>query len=254
MRHRLLYAFSSILFPESHAFLVPLYAFALTIPLNINMLIRLGNPLSILILTLTACPVLVYLGPSGPEFSELTTSCLSQTYIIVKPPPTNSKNPLNLQIQLIVKPDPRSRDRTDSTVSTSIRSDSISAGIIEASSISPKTVLPSDATTPHVIDLNGSNEEALDVRAEAGRAEHAATLRRSSSMKSSDLRRSSSASTSSTSGGGQKKRVEPMFNLTVHNVMQNTVVNDAATDVKVAKVSLPTAAYRSERRLMSQSS
>jgi len=33
------------------------------------------------------------------------------------------------------------------------------------------------------------------------------------------------------------KRIEPMFNLAVHNVMQPTVVTDAATDTKVAKVS-----------------
>lgn len=33
------------------------------------------------------------------------------------------------------------------------------------------------------------------------------------------------------------KRIEPMFNLAVHNVVHPTVVTDAATDVKVAKVS-----------------
>lgn len=43
--------------------------------------------------------------------------------------------------------------------------------------------------------------------------------------------------TSSTASGMSGKRIEPMFNLTVHNVVHSTVVTDAATDVKVAKVS-----------------
>ena len=42
---------------------------------------------------------------------------------------------------------------------------------------------------------------------------------------------------SGTSATGGGKRIEPMFNLAVHNVMQPTVVTDAATDTKVAKVS-----------------
>ncbi len=56
-------------------------------------------------------------------------------------------------------------------------------------------------------------------------------------MKSSGSLDSSSASTASGFGGGQKRRVEPMFNLAVHSVMQSTIVTDAATDAKVAKVS-----------------
>ena len=65
----------------------------------------------------------------------------------------------------------------------------------------------------------------------------ASGLTRSLSSKSSVSTRSSSASTASSVGTGSKKRVEPMFNLTVHNVMHSTMVTDAATDVKVAKVS-----------------
>lgn len=57
-------------------------------------------------------------------------------------------------------------------------------------------------------------------------------LRRSSSLKSSV----SVGTTGSNLTGGGKKRVEPMFNLAVHSVMHHTVVTDAATDAKVAKV------------------
>ena len=64
--------------------------------------------------------------------------------------------------------------------------------------------------------------------------EGASGLTRILSTKSSASTQSSSASSV---GTGSKKRVEPMFNLTVHNVMHSTMVTDAATDVKVAKVS-----------------
>jgi hypothetical protein len=68
-----------------------------------------------------------------------------------------------------------------------------------------------------------------------------ADLTRSTSLKSSvsalsgvsNKSTGTNVSTSTMAG----KRIEPMFNLAVHNVMQPTVVTDAATDTKVAKVS-----------------
>ncbi|WVQ82829.1 hypothetical protein IAT38_004961 [Cryptococcus sp. DSM 104549] len=56
-----------------------------------------------------------------------------------------------------------------------------------------------------------------------------------------ERRRSGSASstwsfaTTASGAGGAEKRIEPMFNLSVHNVVQSTVVTDAVTDAKVAK-------------------
>lgn len=58
-------------------------------------------------------------------------------------------------------------------------------------------------------------------------------LRRTGSRKSST---STAASAASTTSG--MRRIQPMFNLAVHNVMQPTLVTDAGTDAKVAKVSL----------------
>lgn len=55
--------------------------------------------------------------------------------------------------------------------------------------------------------------------------------------RSSSIRSGMSNATSSTGSGMSGKRIEPMFNLAVHNVVHPTVVTDAATDVKVAKVS-----------------
>lgn len=50
-------------------------------------------------------------------------------------------------------------------------------------------------------------------------------------------RKSSTSTTLSAISTASGKRIEPMFNLQVHNVVHPTIVTDAATDVKVAKVS-----------------
>jgi hypothetical protein len=73
-----------------------------------------------------------------------------------------------------------------------------------------------------------------------------ADLTRSTSLKSSvsGVSGVSGKSIGTASVMSSGKRIEPMFNLAVHNVMQPTVVTDAATDTKVAKVS-PTVTYRS---------
>jgi len=64
-----------------------------------------------------------------------------------------------------------------------------------------------------------------------------ADLTRSTSLKSSVSGVSGVSGKSAGSVMSTGKRIEPMFNLAVHNVMQPTVVTDAATDTKVAKVS-----------------
>lgn len=56
-------------------------------------------------------------------------------------------------------------------------------------------------------------------------------VNRSNSLKSTN----SSAVSAATTSSGMRKRVEPMFNLNVHNVMHPTTVSDAATDARVAK-------------------
>jgi hypothetical protein len=71
-----------------------------------------------------------------------------------------------------------------------------------------------------------------------------ADLTRSTSLKSSVSGVSGVSGKSAGSVMSSGKRIEPMFNLAVHNVMQPTVVTDAATDTKVAKVS-PTLKYGS---------
>ncbi|KAK6904050.1 hypothetical protein I203_107564 [Kwoniella mangroviensis CBS 8507] len=171
------------------------------------------------------------------------------TYIIVKPPPTSAKNPLNLQIQLVVKPSRPRRDRSASGISS--RSGSIVGdGIIASPADSPaaQTVdLPLEEsednsaketiTSPEPVSSSppsATAEKGLpgSPKSSSTESEVGGTgLRRSSSIRSSIS--TSTAATGSSAASG--KRIEPMFNLAVHNVMQPTVVTDAATDVKVAK-------------------
>ncbi|WWC59149.1 uncharacterized protein I303_101697 [Kwoniella dejecticola CBS 10117] len=187
-------------------------------------------------------------GIEGEQRSKKKKSPLD-TYIIVKPPPTSAKNPLNLQIQLVVKPNRPRRDRSASGISS--RSGSIAGeGLIASPSSSPaaQTVeLPTEesddtSATEVVVSPEAAttipspgNDKALPGSPKSSSTEsegaNGASLRRSSSIRSSIS--TSTAATGSSAASG--KRIEPMFNLAVHNVMQPTVVTDAATDVKVAK-------------------
>ncbi|ODN75333.1 hypothetical protein L202_06509 [Cryptococcus amylolentus CBS 6039] len=144
------------------------------------------------------------------------------TYIIVKPPPAAAKNPLNLQIQLVVK---RNRPRgvsTSSNYSSAAPSTPRKERDGDLSDNSPVSTTP----TSSQFGLPSSPASAISPSSEAG----GVSLKRSQSVKSS-----MSTATSSTTSGASGKRIEPMFNLAVHSVVHPTVVTDAATDVKVAK-------------------
>lgn len=215
---------------------------------------------------------------------------MNQTYIIVKPPPTSSKNPLNLQIQLVVRSKvPRDRARSESAMSLS----SVAASVSSA----PGPSLPSTPLTTARPDLgpvsdsssleSGHVEQQQSARlpraarsaSRAGSVDSAQPspsgsasedhqpVQPSGGMSREGSRRSSvsgvsgvsgrsvrsgsytgsmastatsalSGSTATGSGGAASaKRIQPLFNLAVHNVMQPSVVTDAHTDVKVAKVS-----------------
>lgn len=66
-------------------------------------------------------------------------------------------------------------------------------------------------------------------------------LTRSNSFKSTLSGSSSKSGLSAGSSVGGGRRIVPLYNLSVHNVMHATVVTDAGTDARVAKVGrLPT--------------
>ncbi|OXG27797.1 hypothetical protein C367_02474 [Cryptococcus neoformans Ze90-1] len=155
----------------------------------------------------------------------------SDTYIIVKPPPATAKNPLNLQIQLVVKRNRRERGVSTSSNYSSLASPSSPADDRDVKSQSPATPNPqsSDPMLPSAsMPTRSSSLPASATTSDVSDEE--VSVKRSSSIRSG-----MSNATSSTGSGMSGKRIEPMFNLAVHNVVHPTVVTDAATDVKVAK-------------------
>lgn len=203
---------------------------------------------------------------------------LAQTYIIVKPPPTASKNPLNLQIQLVVRSrQPRDRARSESAMSLSGLASALPPSQPPTPSLASRPELrASESDTSSVDSTSGQkrsaradscagSDDSAPARSADGSGENQSSAsgqthqpsggtsrngsRRSSvSGVSGRSGRSGSYSSSMIStaagglgssagaGGSSTKRIEPLFNLAVHNVMQPTVVTDASTDAKVAKV------------------
>ncbi|TFK48228.1 hypothetical protein OE88DRAFT_1727902 [Heliocybe sulcata] len=123
----------------------------------------------------------------------------NETFIIVRPPPSKSNHPLNLQVQLVP---PNARDRSSARRSLDISSSEPFEASDAASQLSRTTSGRSDTTSVY------------------------------SSAYSSVASLSSMASGSSTSSG--RRMIIPLYNLQAHNVMTNVIV-DAGTDAKVAK-------------------
>ncbi|KAI0651162.1 hypothetical protein C8Q79DRAFT_898363 [Trametes meyenii] len=122
----------------------------------------------------------------------------NESFIVVRPPPSKTNHPLNLQVQL-VPPSNRDLNRT----SSGRRS--------RDSSVGPEEDGASD------IQLTRTSSNRSDVSMY-------------SSYSSTSF--SSVASSSTTSSG--RRMIIPLYNLQAHNVLTNVIV-DAGTDAKVAK-------------------
>lgn len=118
----------------------------------------------------------------------------------VRPPPSKDRNPLNLQIQLVVP----STSLPSRTSGESVRDSSSNLGLPSASSSS------------------GILREPLRRRGSSG----------SSHSARSEMTTASSASGSTSAS----RKVTPLYNLAVHSIMPTTV-SDAGTDQRVAKYS-----------------
>ncbi|KAG2757747.1 hypothetical protein P692DRAFT_20842915 [Suillus brevipes Sb2] len=124
---------------------------------------------------------------------------VNETFIVVRPPPSKSNHPLNLQVQLVP---PQSRhDRPHATVQALDQSAQDTAD-----------------TTSDSTDLQ---------RTDSGRSDSSAFSAYTSASSVSSF-----ASTSTTNSG--RRMIIPLYNLQAHNVMTNVIV-DAGTDAKVAR-------------------
>lgn len=121
-----------------------------------------------------------------------------QSFIVVRPPPSKTNHPLNLQVQLVP---PSHRDRENTRSSNG-----------REPSIGPEA---DDGTSDIQLTRTSSNRSEVSMY---------------SSYSSSSI--SSVASTSTTSSG--RRMIIPLYNLQAHSVLTNTIL-DAGTDAKVAK-------------------
>lgn len=158
-----------------------------------------------------------------------------ETFVLVKPPPTSGKNPLNLQVQLVVPArNPPGRPRKGSNAD-SIRIPSGSSTATNATAATTATAgeTSSAASTPARGSLEESSPSASpESDTETPINQKSGGLKRSGSLSST---KSSLSGTSSAGSAVSGKRIIPLYNLAVHSVMQPTLVTDAGTDSKVAK-------------------
>ncbi|OJT03238.1 hypothetical protein TRAPUB_6173 [Trametes pubescens] len=122
----------------------------------------------------------------------------NESFIVVRPPPSKSNHPLNLQVQLVP---PSNREVTRSSSGRRSRD----------SSVGPDD----DGTSDVQLTRTSSNRSDVSMY---------------SSYSSTSV--SSVASSSTTSSG--RRMIIPLYNLQAHNVLTNVIV-DAGTDAKVAK-------------------
>ena len=134
-------------------------------------------------------------------FAALLMKLKHQSFIVVRPPPSKTNHPLNLQVQL-VPPSHRERDNTRSSNGQPSREPSLG----------PEG---DDGTSDIQLTRTSSNRSEVSMY---------------SSYSSSSI--SSVASTSTTSSG--RRMIIPLYNLQAHSVLTNTIL-DAGTDAKVAK-------------------
>ncbi|CAE6435740.1 unnamed protein product [Rhizoctonia solani] len=161
---------------------------------------------------------------------------LNETFVVVRPPPSVSNHPLNLQLQLIpptiqqTNHVPRSAS-TSTTASTSSaggeRSYAAAGGVPNVPPISAGLQGKKEAQRQQTSDSQ-ADDELLNRRANRSDL----SLFYSSMGSSASVTSFSTVASTNTSGG--TRRIIPLYNLSAHNVLQNTV-QDAGTDATVSR-------------------
>ncbi|PFH50207.1 hypothetical protein AMATHDRAFT_4208 [Amanita thiersii Skay4041] len=133
--------------------------------------------------------------PQTPHKRRKERRHVHEMFIMVRPPPSKSNHPLNLQVQLVP---PHSR------------------GVL------PRQSMDFDTRTSSSLTRSSST------RSEASYSTHASTASFASTASTAST---SSTATSASSG---RRAIVPLYNLQAHNVLTNVIV-DAGTDAKIAK-------------------
>ncbi|KAG8705899.1 hypothetical protein FRC11_008706, partial [Ceratobasidium sp. 423] len=158
---------------------------------------------------------------------------LNETFVVVRPPPSVSNHPLNLQLQLIppaiqVQTHPRSASTstTASTSSAGERGYAAAGGVPNVPPVSAGLQGKKEAQRQQTTD--SQDDELLNKRANRSDL----SLFYSSMGSSASVTSFSTVASTNTSSGA--RRIIPLYNLSAHNVLQNTV-QDAGTDATVAR-------------------
>ena len=139
-----------------------------------------------------------------------------QTFIFVRPPPSKSNHPLNLQVQMVPPRVPPGNGSSFTRQSV----DGLATPIAD-------TPRPGDTVTPRQGSFAEYDNQSLNLtRTISNRSDTSAAYSGSSTSVASFSSVASNAST--------RRTIIPLYNLQAHNVMTNIIV-DAGTDAKIAK-------------------
>ncbi|PPQ80354.1 hypothetical protein CVT25_003637 [Psilocybe cyanescens] len=139
----------------------------------------------------------------APILPRNSLAAAKRTFIFVRPPPSKSNHPLNLQVQLVP---PNGKPPS---------------GVVSGAG-------EGMATTPTSARSTSSNDGASLARTTSNRSDISYANSYNQSTASFGSVASSSASSST------RRAIIPLYNLQAHNVMTNVIV-DAGTDAKIAK-------------------
>ncbi|KAJ2912760.1 hypothetical protein MD484_g7656, partial [Candolleomyces efflorescens] len=138
----------------------------------------------------------------------------TETFIFVRPPPSKSNHPLNLQVQLVP---PNARPPSGVAV--------------------PPGSEPTTPTSASSMSTDGGRGQALSRTASASSDYSSNTnyaCNSTTSFQSMASGESTASSATSSTSSRAARRIIPLYNLQAHNVMTN-VIADAGTDAKIAK-------------------
>ncbi|KAF8595913.1 hypothetical protein BDV93DRAFT_548593 [Ceratobasidium sp. AG-I] len=160
---------------------------------------------------------------------------LNETFVVVRPPPSVSNHPLNLQLQLI-PPSANQIQQTARSASTSTTGSTSSAGGGYSAAGGVPNVPPVSAGLQS--KKEGMRQVAEPIpdneltRVRSNRSD--LSLFYSSIGSSASVTSFSTVNSTATSSGSSARRIIPLYNLSAHNVLQNTV-QDAGTDATVSR-------------------
>ncbi|QRV85520.1 hypothetical protein RhiJN_13538 [Ceratobasidium sp. AG-Ba] len=159
---------------------------------------------------------------------------LNETFVVVRPPPSVSNHPLNLQLQLIppkIEPQHQARSASTSTTGSSSSAGGGYGGVGGVPNVPPVSAGLQSRKEAAAAKADSPTDENELTRVRTNRSDLSQFY---SSIGSSASVQSFSTMASTGTTTGSSRRIIPLYNLSAHNVLQNTV-QDAGTDATVSR-------------------